>query len=142
MKRIELRLVALFALIALTSGCGGTGLDTAAVNGTVKVAGTPMAGVQVTFTPANGRPASGVTDASGNYSLSTLAANDGAVPGKHKVKFAYSDPAAATPDSSNPTPSAEVPSPFNTKYMSDQTSGHEVEVVAGKTNKFDFDLEK
>jgi hypothetical protein len=142
MKRTDLRLVALFALIAVATGCGGTGLDTAAVNGTIKVAGAPMAGVQVTFTPANGRPANGVTDASGNYSLSTLAADDGAIPGKHKVKFAYSDPAAATPDSGNPVPSVAAPTPFNAKYLNDQTSGHEVDVVAGKTNKFDFELEK
>ena len=142
MKGIHWRQLVLLGLVGLVAGCGGTGLDTAKVSGTVKVAGQPMAGIQVTFTPSQGRPAIGVTDASGNFTLSTLAANDGAVPGKHKVKFGFSDASAATPDSSAPPPSEPPPAPFNAKYTSDQTSGLEKEVVAGKANVFDFDLEK
>jgi hypothetical protein len=137
-------------------GCGsGIDAETAAVKGKVTVAGSPMAGVQVTFTPAAGRIATGITDSSGNFSLSTFSNGDGAVPGKHKVSFAFNSASAAggpptAPPGMTDYGSGKMPSsapgaapppvggaavPFNSKYTNSATSGIEVDVVAGKTNE-------
>jgi hypothetical protein len=112
----------------------------AKVTGNVTVAGQPTADILVTFTPATGRPATGKTDASGNFTLSTFSANDGAVPGSHKVKFTDARP---TPEQPSDQPPAPIPPPpFNAKYVSEATSGITAEVEQGKTNEFKWDLEK
>jgi hypothetical protein len=124
----------------LTVGCGGAGGDTGRVKGKVTVAGQPVEGIAVTFTPASGRPAVGVTDASGNFTLSTLSNADGAVPGTHKVSFSKGSSGDSPPsDLTGPPP---PPQPFNAKYSSGATSGITAEVVKGKTNEFTWDLEK
>lgn len=136
-----LRAVVVFATASvLALGCGGTGADTARVKGKVTVAGQPMEGIAVTFTPASGRPAVGVTDASGNFTLSTLANADGAVPGTHQVSFSKgSSGDSPSSDLTGPPPPAQ---PFNAKYSSGTSSGITAEVVKGKTNEFTWDLEK
>ena len=136
------------------AGCG-SGISTAKVSGKVTVAGAPMAGIQVSFVPTSGRGANGITDAEGKFTLNTVSKGDGAVPGKHKVTFAKSafDPSKGPPAAYNygakgGTPGQGPPSmpggplPFNEKYTRGDTSGFEVEVVAGKNNEFTFDLEK
>ncbi|MCG6156417.1 carboxypeptidase-like regulatory domain-containing protein [Rubinisphaera margarita] len=55
------------------------------VSGTVTLDGQPLEGATVTFIPAEGRSSTGVTDASGNYTLKYSADRDGAVPGQHQV---------------------------------------------------------
>jgi hypothetical protein len=134
-------------------GCNGPGVDLADVRGKVTVAGQPMAGITITFTPESGRPATGVTDASGNFTLSTFSSGDGAVPGKHKVAFAKSatgdltkGPPMTIPDPSaggKPMPPTGPETPFNSKYTNPDTSGITVDVLAGKTNEVGpWDLEK
>jgi hypothetical protein len=67
-------------------GCGGGGVATSPVSGTVTLDGQPLANVMVSFMPKEGGPAaSSLTDASGKYSLVT-AGKKGAVLGKHTVK--------------------------------------------------------
>jgi hypothetical protein len=134
-------------------GCDGIGVPTAPVEGTVTVAGKPMEGITVTFTPDAGRVAQGITDASGKFTLNTLSSK-GAVPGKHKVSFAYTSvkldasgkpPPGMGPDNINTGkgPPVMPGAPFNSKYSSPATSGIEVEVVADKTNTVGpWDLEK
>ncbi len=132
--------------VLLATGCGSS-LNTAKVNGKVTVAGQPVADIVVTFMPeGGGRPAMGVTDASGNFSLSTLGNQDGAVPGKHKVAFSKSapppasDPSQVAPADYNPKP---VELPFNAKYATAETSGITADVEAGKANNLPaWDLEK
>ena len=125
-------------LTILLAGCGDSGIGGAKVSGKVTVAGQPVKDVIVTFAPeTGGRPATGVTDASGYYSLATLAKGDGALPGKYKVVFSMvqSDPGSST------APTAPPPPPFNAKYLTGETSGFSKEVKAG-SNTIDFDLEK
>jgi hypothetical protein len=129
-------------MVVLALGCGSD-LDTAKVNGKVTVGGQPVEGITVTFMPAaGGRPAQGITDASGNFSLSTMGNEDGAVPGKHKVTFSK-DTSTASSDSSTAALPKPVELPFNAKYSSVDTSGITAEVVAGKTNQLEpWNLEK
>ena len=81
------------ALLMLVSvgvlGCGDKGglKGTVPVTGTLKQKGTPLAGATVTFVSATPgvRAASGITDASGQFKLTTLQSGDGAFPGDFKV---------------------------------------------------------
>jgi hypothetical protein len=134
------RLVEIAAASLLIAGCGGPNLTTAPVKGKVTVAGQPLENIQITFIPAEGRPALGRTDAEGNFTLSTMSANDGAVPGTHQVKFFYATDTGEV-DSSAPPPES-VPLPFNAKYAGKMSSGITAEVEVGKTNEFTWDLEK
>lgn len=61
------------------------------IEGRVTFKDKPLAGAKVTFTPEEGRPATGVTDENGHFHLSTLKANDGAAVGKHRVSISLSD---------------------------------------------------
>lgn len=58
------------------------------MSGAVTYNGQPIEGVSVAFVPASGRPAAGITDASGHFTLSTFGTGDGAVLGSHKVALA------------------------------------------------------
>ncbi|MEZ6057260.1 MAG: hypothetical protein R3C01_11205 [Planctomycetaceae bacterium] len=75
----------------LAVGCGGAPErpSVAKVTGTITRGGTPVAHADVVFHPQGtgdiGKAASGKTDATGKFELSTFDANDGAVVGKHKV---------------------------------------------------------
>jgi hypothetical protein len=72
--------------LALVGGCGPDRPLTIPVDGTVTVDGRPVEGASVMFMPQfPGRPALGVTDASGQFRLTTFASGDGAQPGQHTV---------------------------------------------------------
>jgi Carboxypeptidase regulatory-like domain len=74
------------------------------VTGTVTYQGKPVEGATVVFSPeGKGRPASGRTDSSGRFQLTTLEANDGAMPGKYRVAISKFEGAssAATPPSAD-----------------------------------------
>lgn len=72
-------------LVLTASGCGG-GPDMAPVTGTVLLDGSPLAGASVAFTPnGGGRAATGTTDESGQFQLTTFEQNDGALVGEHSV---------------------------------------------------------
>jgi hypothetical protein len=80
----------LAAVIAvLFAGCSGGGAEqkpTHRVVGTVAMAGGPVAGATVMFAPTEGQPvATGITDTSGKYELTTYEGGDGAVKGTFKV---------------------------------------------------------
>jgi len=86
---------ALLALVVIgvvfSLGCPQQGADrpkTFPVSGTVTLNGQPVEGAIVTFVPtAGGKGATGRTDASGKYTLTTFASGDGAVPGQYNVKI-------------------------------------------------------
>lgn len=121
------------------AGCDGSGVDTAEVKGKVTVAGQPVEGITVLFSGV-GRPASGITDSSGNFTLTTIDRGDGAVPGQHQVSFTKA--ASGEPPSSD---LAQIPAPefpFNAKYSNPDTSEITADVVDGKVNEFTWDLEK
>ena len=127
----------LCGLAVAINGCGGVGGNTAPTKGKVLVGGTPTAGLNVVFQPAEGWPATGVTDAQGNFTLSTLNPNDGALVGKHKVGVTQDTSASGPPPmpgSPDYDPSKVQKAPFDSKYFSPQTSGIEKEVVSGQND--------
>ncbi|MDR1485859.1 MAG: hypothetical protein LBT09_13685 [Planctomycetaceae bacterium] len=85
-KYLSLLLVTLYF-----AGCGSSKIDPSYrfVTGTVTYNGKPVAGASVLFSPLDGGlAASGVSNASGNYQLSTGTAQvpgSGTKPGKYKV---------------------------------------------------------
>ena len=113
-------------------GCAKPGrAPTAKAAGTLSAGGAPLAGVNVTFTPAAGRSASATTDAEGRFSLSTFAPGDGAVPGKHRVTLSLKEadvPMPGTPEAAAYKP---APLPFAKKYAGLATTDLEIEIPAG-----------
>ncbi len=85
-------------LLALVqAGCGGT----AEVKGRVTLDGKPVAGATILFVPEPGssaRPATGFTDAEGNFRLTTFRPNDGAVVGAYKIVVTKSEGVSSPPD--------------------------------------------
>jgi hypothetical protein len=129
------------------------------VTGQVTLNGEPVDGATVTFVPSGeGQAASAVTDASGNYALSTFGADDGAVPGQYNVKivkYPGSEPAAAGAGgeytdemyqegyggaADTGEEAAEPENLLPEKYADASTSGLTATVQEGDNN-FDFALE-
>ena len=81
-------IVAVAVAVVLISGCGDdTGLaQRYAVSGKVTYKGQPVDKGRISFDPESpdGRPAAGQIE-NGRYLLTTLAPDDGALPGKYKV---------------------------------------------------------
>jgi len=123
---------------------------TVPVEGLVNYKGAPVAGATVTFMAIarGGRGATGLTDSSGHFRLTTFEPRDGAIPGNYRVKIAKT----VTVE----TPSAEKVDPYKSmgrpplphverdllpkKYKQDTTSGLTAEVRASGKNVFKFDL--
>jgi hypothetical protein len=123
-------------------GCKETGsASTIEVSGVVRHNGSPVADASVTFTPEKGRPANGVTDASGRFVLSTFAEGDGAVPGPHKVSISPNasqiPPMPGTPEAAQ---AAAGKPPFPARYSNPEQSGFTAQVEEGKPNEFEFDM--
>jgi hypothetical protein len=132
-----------FCLSALV-GCGGEGGGTVKAGGTVTVNGQPMADLAVMFTPQGaGRPAVGVTDASGHFDLATFAPGDGAAPGTHIVTIVEN---STQPPPDHGTPEFEawskLPPKVPVKYGDPKQSGLSATVTPGQENSFTFDLKK
>lgn len=141
-------LMALFLLCLFLTGCGGKGdrPELGEVTGTVTMDGQPLSGVTVVFTPDDGRPARGKTDAEGKYELTYIGQTRGAKLGHHRVEIASSeegeeDAEAATAGESTAAAKSpakpgkvKIPARYNAKSVL------EAEVKAGP-NVFDFKLE-
>jgi len=129
-------------LLATLEGCGSPGTaPTEPVSGTVLYKGQPLEGVTVIFTPKEGRPASGTTDAAGRFALSTFAEDDGAVAGSHQVSLAPK--ASGEPMLMPGMPGADkqaAPLPFPAKYRDPGQSGLTADVKPSETNDFKFEL--
>lgn len=82
------RLAAAICGIALLLA-GGCGKSMSPVSGLVTLDGKPLANARVILTPVDGkgRPAQGVTDDSGRFSITSIKPNDGALKGEYKVTF-------------------------------------------------------
>jgi len=114
------------ALLAGLAGCDRPGTaPTVKVTGAVTYNGAPIEGVSVGFIPDKGRPASGLTDDEGRFTLSTFRTGDGAVPGKHSVSVTEGPP--DTPPPMPGTPEAKMwrppPPRFPRRYSDPRTSG-------------------
>jgi len=86
MNRSSVAAVGLLACGLALAGCGGSGLDTVAVDGTVAYDGKPLEIGVVRFVPVNpeGMMATGTLQPGGQYKLSTRN-SDGIVEGEYKV---------------------------------------------------------
>ena len=87
-SRAALALAGASLLLLILPGCGGSGVNTVPVTGKVTYQGSPMTHGKVTFSPEDkklGRPAEGIIDPEGNFSLTTIRADDGALPGEYRV---------------------------------------------------------
>jgi hypothetical protein len=153
LRDLRLRTAILGSIVLLTClGCDDPGLPRRyPVSGKVTYKGTPVEKGRISFVPetAEGRPASGQVE-NGQYTLTTLAPNDGAIPGKYKVtvlaqeidtsemqaiakggQFHHDKAFAKATKAAKPL----VPS----KYSLVETSGLEREIKA-QSNSLDFDL--
>ncbi len=143
-------------------GCSGakTG-DTVPVSGTVTLDGVAVEGARVVFTPASGggTAASGVTDASGVYRLTTREPGDGAKPGSYLVQISKTEVKDPTAGAIKPGMTEEeatraayeakekagkdepqVVEHLPVKYKNPATSGFKAEVTKEGKNVFDFPL--
>lgn len=130
-------------LMLASIGCGGAGVGrapTAPAAGVVTLAGQPLADVTITFTPAAGRPATGRTDATGRFTLSTFAAGDGAVPGEHRVTLSL--PAVDVPMPGTPEAAGYVPAKrsFPERYGGLDTTDLRIEIPAAGARDLRLEL--
>jgi len=147
MSRVNSCLQLLIAtVLLLNAGCGGgAGLpagETGTVSGTVTLNGQPIqANCAVTFLPpgdAAGVMAIGTTDAAGMYALK-MRDQEGVLVGKYHVSV--SPPRAPVMDvMAEDAGDIDDPPPlFPQKYLSPETSGVTLDVVAG-SNKLDIKM--
>ena len=145
----------LCAAALASSGCGGGAGDSAALypaQGTVTFKGAPLAGAMVIFLPEKGPTASGMTDSSGAFKLSS-GGRPGAAVGKSKVTVTKGDPNANTKAASQMKPEdmgkmykGEIATPENKSLVPDAYTKPDttpLEAVIepnGNKNKFVFDL--
>lgn len=130
-----MRLSALLLVVVAVSlaGCGASDLpELGRVSGVVTLDGKPLQDAGVAFQGPNGRLATGVTDAGGNYSLVLLNDTMGAVVGTNQVHITTAKPGDdAVPGSAV---KETLPARYNTKTTLTR------DVKAGG-NTFNFDLE-
>lgn len=141
----------LFAMFTLT-GCGSDGPDLAPAGGVVKIDGKETEQVSVTFIYPEGTMASGITDASGRFNLSTNG-KPGAPVGKAKVVFSkvtsgYGGGTSAKPEDmmkmmqskGKDAKSIAAKQAIPTRYSSADSTDKEADVKSGDKNDFTFDL--
>ena len=156
--------VAVVCTLLVFCGCGGSSsVGVVAATGTVTLDGKPLDGATVAFVPDSdgARSASGLTDASGNFRLTTVEPGDGATPGKYKVtvsKLVADSQPAAMPKTQEeamkelsqkarsgsaafmPTGPKPVKETLPSRYSNPTTSGLQQEVKSSGENKFTLAL--
>ncbi len=97
------RWMALPIMFIVAAGCGSK-MAAVPLRGTVKLDGRPLANATVYFIAdgSGGRDAVGITNADGQFRLSTLKSGDGALPGRYKVAIQPIAPAESGPAPTNP----------------------------------------
>jgi len=100
MRPLVISRAAILLILLAHVGCssGPSRPATYPVSGTVTWKGQPLEAARVVFVPttAGVEAASGVTDATGKYQLTTFVAGDGAQPGEYRVKVSKYDTKKAT----------------------------------------------
>lgn len=105
----------LVLLLVVVAGCGGEDLEPVyPVSGTVTYKGKPVEGAIVAFTPSEGGiAASGTTDASGVYKLTTRSSGDGAAKGKYGITIAKYDTRLEEKKAPAAAPAGELADPYD-----------------------------
>lgn len=145
MRLAPFRLLIIGLSLAGLCGCGSGRPKTVAVKGTVTYNGDPVEGASVVFFKDEGAPpATGQTDASGGFVLTTFDHHDGAVPGDYVVTVAKMESAPdRTDDGRIPVAAPAVAKPKSLipiKYSEPKASGLSETVSASGPNEFQFDL--
>ena len=110
------------ALALVVAGCSG-GLERIPVSGTITLDGKPVEGAAVVFSPVGGGPpASGTTNAQGEFDLKT-ANQPGAVPGEHYVTVTKQTMHGITPDGMPGPGGIRVEWHVPERYSKSKTSG-------------------
>jgi len=125
------------------AGCGGNHRPTTiAVTGRISYAGRPLAAGAITFYPdevrkeTTARPALGVIDEHGHYSLSTFRTGDGVMPGAYRVSIE-----SLSSDRSIERPDARETWAIPERYGRTDTSGLIAMVPAGHRGALVIDFE-
>jgi len=88
-QNLHRSLFVLFAgtLLGLIVGCGESGPELVDAHGIVTLDGKPVPNASVTFSPKDGQgtTSSGLTDATGHYTLRFTRDREGVMPGTHNV---------------------------------------------------------
>jgi hypothetical protein len=139
-------------LVIALAGCGPktkTGQHpTFPVTGKVLLNGTPLEGATVTFHPTGKSVgASGTTNATGEFRLTTYEQNDGAVVGSFKVTVKKTEeagkakeiaPGVLDPNGAVTAAKSLVPAKYTTPEQTDLTAN----VTEAGPNQFTFELKK
>jgi hypothetical protein len=161
MRSLGLAGIGLLALAL--GGCGGSGFaDPVPVTGRVIFRGDPVVGAKVTFhaTHEDGRSASGTTDSSGNFKLTTFRKDDGAIPGDYAISISKFEPGGTgggAMSGEDPSAAADYGAMMEAaargetaklgkellpeKYANPAESGLTRSVVKGQRNEFEFELD-
>lgn len=116
------------------------------VSGTLTFAGKPLEGFQVTLIPTDGRrAATGVTDASGQFTLGTNTIGDGAPAGQCKLAVVWVGPQVEEIPGQeemidNPSRLPKAPVTIPSKYSNPDTSGLVEEIPDGGTEDLKIEL--
>ena len=131
-------------------GCGEGLPETAPASGVVHYNGNPVRGASVTFQPEKGKPANGVTDEEGRFTLTTFKEGDGAVVGTHRVSIVAISVVPPDEEGGNLAPDVVnepieddyriESTPIPEKYADPATSGLTQTVEAGEENEFKIEL--
>lgn len=127
----------LVGLLLLLSGCSDGRPKRFAVTGEVTYRGQPVKDAQVMFMPKGGRPAFGMTDAEGRFTLTSFSVGDGSVCGEHAVCISK---AVQDPNSDPKLPYARTIPVLPQRYQSYASSPLRADVTSGGPNDFRFDL--
>ncbi len=132
-------------LLLGATGCN-RGPQLTPVSGTVILDGKPIGGAGVMFQPVAGGPAaSGVTDESGQFTLTTDPFGPGAVLGEHRVTVTKStvlgiEFGESGDEEAGPPMNVEVQDAVPTRYARPETSGLTQNVRQAQSNGYDLTL--
>ena len=156
MERFRRGQLVIASLAAILIGCSGgntagyKGPKPVPAKGKVSYKNQPVEGATVSF--LGSRAAIAVTDASGEFILTTVTSGDGAVPGDHKVTVTkiVAPPSAAkkagnmsmedAAKAAQEPPAAKPLSLLPDKYASAESSGLQYTVKSGDKNEFNIEL--
>jgi len=153
MKRIYLSMALMAAVTVFCPACSKSGRleGVQPVTGVVTYQGSPVTGATVTFSPQGGgvRAAAATTDAQGNFQLTTLQSNDGAMPGEYRVVVTKIETTSTEMtdeemqkhiEKHGAPPTVESKNLLPEKYAKRDTTDLTATVKQGEKNHFEFAL--